>query len=252
MNDTPQDAWFYSREGEKIGPVTFADLRIKAKDAGLNPRLDMVWTQGMPEWKPAGEIADLFERRAAPEPQETLAPAADPYQSPQHESAAELMGKEGDWPGARRRTYLIMTLLFPALWTFVFAAASGFLSAQFGAEIMLYVAMAANFVPVLVMLVFSLKRLVNVGMSRWWFLGNFVPILNLWVGFRLFACPGGYAYHKKLDGAGKFLAVIYWLLIVIGVLAVIAMIAVLFGALGTPEIQQQVREALRMATTPKP
>ena len=56
MNDTPQDAWFYSSEGERIGPVTFAELRVKASEAALNPRLDMVWTQGMAEWKPAGEI----------------------------------------------------------------------------------------------------------------------------------------------------------------------------------------------------
>ena len=62
MNDVQQEMWFYSREGEKCGPVSFADLRIKAQEAGLNPRLDLAWTKGMAEWKPAGEIAGLFER----------------------------------------------------------------------------------------------------------------------------------------------------------------------------------------------
>jgi hypothetical protein len=64
MNDTRQDVWFYAREGERIGPVTFAELRVKVAEAALNPRLDMVWTHGMAEWKPA----------------------ADPYTPPQQES----------------------------------------------------------------------------------------------------------------------------------------------------------------------
>jgi hypothetical protein len=47
-------------------------------------------------------------------------------------------------------------------------------------------------------------------MSRVWFFGLFAPFLNLWVWYRLFACPPGYAYHKKLDPLGWVLAVIHW------------------------------------------
>ncbi|MES2921489.1 MAG: DUF4339 domain-containing protein [Verrucomicrobiota bacterium] len=67
MNATQQDAWFYTRGGERTGPVTFSELQMKAAESNLNPRLDMVWRQGMDEWKPAGEIDGLFEKRAAPE-----------------------------------------------------------------------------------------------------------------------------------------------------------------------------------------
>jgi hypothetical protein len=89
---------------------------------------------------------------------------------------------------------------------------------------------------------------VNLGMSRWWFLGNLVPILGFWVGYRCFACPGGYAYHKKLDGAGIFLAIVYWLLLAIGLVVTALAIAVLQGALGSPEIKQQILDAIRQGT----
>lgn len=259
MNDTPQDAWFYSHEGEKIGPVTFDSLRIKVSEGALNPRLDMVWTQGMTDWKPAGEIEGLFERRAAPEPREDLAPAADPYTPPGKETAEELMGKEEDWPGARRRSYLIAILFFPTLWNLGFKAATGFLINQFGPEIMNVVALGAQFVPLLVLIYFGLRRLTNLGMSRWWYLGHFVPFLNFWVGYRCFACPGGYAYHKKIDGIGIFLAIIYWLLIALVVCAIVGLIALLNGSIGTPENQQQAHDVirnlsdiLRAASQPKP
>jgi hypothetical protein len=252
MNETPPDAWFYSREGERIGPVTFAELKIKASEAALNPRLDMVWTHGMPEWKPAGEIDGLFERRVAQETSNESAPSADPYAPPQHDSPEEVMAGEGEWPGARRRSFLIACLVFPFLWAFGFTFAVAFLSAQFGPEIMKVVVPASNLVPLIVGLYFGLNRLVNLGMSRWWYLANFVPILNFWVGYRCFACPAGYAYHKKLDGAGIFLAIIYWLMIAVVLLAVAAVIAVLLGVGGSPELQQQFMDAIRKASEPKP
>ena len=254
MEDEPHEIWFYSRDGEKHGPVSFTHLQAKAKEASLNPRLDMVWSKGMDEWKLAGEIEGLFKRHAVAEPPEVPVPtlAGSPYQPPQGDSVAEQMGKEGEWPGARRRSYLIATLIFPSLWGFVIAAGAGFLTTQFGPEIMKIALPGLSVVPLLVIIVISLKRLVNLGMSRWWFLGNIVPILNLWIGYRCFACPAGYAFHKKLDGAGIFLAIIYWLLLLIAVVATILIIAALAGSWGSPEIQQQIREAVRAATAPKP
>lgn len=242
MNETPPDAWFYSREGERIGPVTFAELKVKAVEGGLNPRHDMVWTHGMPEWKPAGETEGLFERRAGSELQESQ-PSADPYRPPEHESSEEIMSRDGEWPGARRRSFLAATLLFPILWAFGFAFLVPVLTSQFGGEIMKTMVPASNIIPLLVGLYFGLMRLVNLGMSKWWYLGNFVPILNFWVGYRCFACPAGYAHHKKLDGAGIFLAIIYWLLLVVALLVVAAVIAMFLGALG-PEFQQQLEEIL--------
>lgn len=246
MSQSPQDAWFFTREGEKIGPVTLADLRIKAHDNELHPRLDMVWCQGMSEWKPAGEIDGLFEKRNASGPKEELAPPSDPYTPPEEESVEEKMSKEGDWPGARRRSFIIMACIFPAVWGWVLPIGVGFLSEPLGPEIANHILLGGTFLPVLTGIYFYLMRLVNLGMSRWWILANFVPLLNFWIGFRTFACPAGYAYHKKLDGAGIFLAIIYWLLLLLVIVSCIAFAALFFGAVADPEIRRQIQEGLRM------
>lgn len=244
MNEIPDDAWFYTREGERLGPVTFVELQAKAAEAALHPRLDMVWTQGMEDWKPAGEIENMFMKRE-PEVKESLAPKADPYKPPTQESVEDVMSKEGNWPGARRRSYLFMTVLFPVLWNVIFMMAAPFLTGQLGPEIMKVIGIVAGFLPMIIIIYISLMRLVNLGMSRWWFLGNLVPLLNFWVGYRCFACPAGYAYHKKLDGAGIALAIIYWLLIVISLLVAAAIIALMFGMIDNPALQEQLREIMR-------
>ncbi|MEO7099938.1 MAG: GYF domain-containing protein [Luteolibacter sp.] len=275
MNDTPTDptfssleeerdasmksaqsqnpVWFYSCEGERIGPVTFSELRIKAKEGGLNPRLDLAWKHGMNDWLPAGEIPGLFERREIPVKREELAPAADPYSPPKPESPQERMAREEGWPGVGRGSFLLAVIIFPIIWNLGIATGLLFFGKEFGPEIMGFVSVGAPFVPVLVAVVYGVKRLINVGMSGWWYLGNFVPILNFWVGYRCFACPPGYAYHKKLDGIGVVLAIIYWLLVLISIVAGVAAIVLLLGMAGSPELQEKVREAIQhaMAQMPK-
>lgn len=256
MNDIPQDAWFYSHEGERIGPVPFSDLRIRAKEGGLNPRLDLVWTHGMAEWKPSGEIDGLFERRAAPEAPESLSPTVDPYTSPGHESAAEYMGKEGEWPGAGRGRYLFTIIVLPFLLTFGIATLTTLVDSQFGNQVGGLIMLGVMILTLLIVIQVNLQRLVNLGMSRWWFLGHLVPILNIWLGYRIFACPGGYAYHKKLDGIGIVLAIFYWLTTLAGILALIGVIAISLGAVGSPElrekIQQEIREAIKAKSPQTP
>ncbi|MEO1856381.1 MAG: DUF4339 domain-containing protein [Rubritalea sp.] len=58
-------------------------------------------------------------------------------------------------------------------------------------------------------LLVSLSRLKNLSMSRWNFLWSFVPFANIWLGFRLIACPPGYALHKKLDTPGKVMLALF-------------------------------------------
>jgi hypothetical protein len=246
MNKASGEVWYYTREGEHIGPVNLTELRVKAAEGSLHPRRDMVWTQGMAEWQPAGEVADLFEKRvAADPPPEPLSPQVDPYRPPQHEEAEEMLSQEGGWPGARRRSLYVMTLLFPIAWKLGFVAVSGLIGTQFGPRILQVATVASMFVPWMLAVYFGLQRLANLGMSRWWYLGNFVPLLNLWVSYRMYVCPAGYAYHKKLDGIGVVLAVCYWLMVLLALLAFAVILAVLFGAISNPALQQQVQEAIR-------
>ena len=259
------DAWYFTRDGERLGPVSFSELREKVSQGGLNPRLDMVWKTGMEAWKPSGEIDGLFERSsmpaAAPEsaPAATSATAATPAPAAAQPAKAEVTQTGGDpyappgedvmeqlrsanWPGARRRGYLFMVMLFPSLWYAGMVFTMPMLAQTVGNEIVGFLAFGIVLVPLVASIVFTLKRFTNLGMSRWWIFGQMVPFLNLWVGYRLFACPAGYRYHKKLDGAGIALAIIYWLMILLVVASFVATIVLFAGMAGDPELQEKLKQ----------
>ncbi len=246
MNEAEQDAWFYTREGERIGPVTLTDLRVLVHEGRLNPRLDLVWAQGMEGWKPAGEIEGLFEHRTKAPPQEQLAPPTDPCKPPKLEAPILRRSQENGCEGVRRRGFFVAVFLFPLAWRFIFPRLLGFLADPLGPQITNVLTVGGAFVPILVGIYYTILRLRNVGMSAWWYLGNFVPILNFWVGYRVFACPAGYDYHKKLDGVGVFLAIVYWLGTLLLILCIAAAVAIFLGAIGSPEIQAKIHEAVRI------
>jgi len=248
MSDESQDAWFYSHEGETIGPVPFVELVTKAKDGGLNPRLDLVWRPGMTDWIPAGEIEGLFEKRSLPPPDLSQVAHANPPLSPKQSAEWNKADQDTVYPGARRRSFLFMVLIFPILWGLGIEFGTPFLTQQFGEVMMTQIMVFLPLVPLVFALYFTVKRLINVGMSGWWFLGNFVPLLNFWVGYRTFVCPGGYAFTKKLDGPGIFLAILYWIFVVALILTIAAAVALLFGMGGNPELREQMQEALRTAS----
>ncbi|MCX6878817.1 MAG: DUF4339 domain-containing protein, partial [Verrucomicrobia bacterium] len=245
--DSVQSVWFYTCEGDRLGPVSFEELKAMAAGSSLNPRLDMVWRQSMDAWKPAGQIDGLFERKSMPvEPKETLAPPAASIHPPQQGSRTPMAANVA-WPGAHRRSLLLITLVFPFAWEYALNAISPLLVKQFGQALMGKILPAAPLVPLVVLVYFLLKRLMNLGMSRWWCLAVFAPILNLWVGYRCFACPAGYAYHKKMDGPGIALAILYWLIMLLAVLILAACVALLCGAIHSPALQEQLRVLIRIA-----
>ena len=65
--------WYYARSGKQSGPVTFEQLVEIARSGGLDPLKDLVWNQTMKDWRPAGQVPDLFSPPASP-----AAPVADP------------------------------------------------------------------------------------------------------------------------------------------------------------------------------
>jgi hypothetical protein len=170
----------------------------------------------------------------------------DPYTPPTRVEAAEELTQTGGWPGARRRSFYLMIFIFPIVWNLGYGFASSFFQ-TLPQETLQMIGLGVLVVPVLVSFYYCLQRLANVGMSRWWFLGQLVPILNIWVSYRMYVCPAGYAYHKKLDTAGIILAILFWLLLLIMLLAVAAIAAVFMGVAGDPEIQQKLNEMLQEA-----
>jgi hypothetical protein len=51
--------YFYALDGERKGPISFADLRQLATKGELS-RQTKVWCRGMKDWQPASSVAELF------------------------------------------------------------------------------------------------------------------------------------------------------------------------------------------------
>jgi hypothetical protein len=51
--------WYYARGTERVGPITLEQLRALAASGQLRPE-ENVWTDGMPQWAPAGSRPELF------------------------------------------------------------------------------------------------------------------------------------------------------------------------------------------------
>lgn len=51
--------WHYAKNGVQLGPVEEAELRAKL-DSGELSASDLVWSEGMAEWQPAGKVRELF------------------------------------------------------------------------------------------------------------------------------------------------------------------------------------------------
>lgn len=56
--------WLYSRDGTDHGPVSSAELMELAKNGQLLPT-DLLWKEGMAEWKPASTFPKLFSAQTS-------------------------------------------------------------------------------------------------------------------------------------------------------------------------------------------
>ena len=70
--------WYYARGGQQIGPVSFEQLVELARNGGLNPMKDLVWTASMKDWLPAGQVPEIYSQAATP-----ATDPSNPYATPQ-------------------------------------------------------------------------------------------------------------------------------------------------------------------------
>ena len=59
-----ESIWYYSLNGQQSAPVSFSELQHLAMIGQLRP-VDLVWSEGMPEWAQASTVQGLF---ASPPP----------------------------------------------------------------------------------------------------------------------------------------------------------------------------------------
>ncbi len=78
--------YHYARDGQQLGPVTLRELQDLLRQNRLAPT-DLVWTEGMSDWKPAAEIPGLVNQvpvvtasrpAAAPTPRASLSEQTPP------------------------------------------------------------------------------------------------------------------------------------------------------------------------------
>ena len=75
--------WYYARGGQQNGPVSFEQLVEMARSGGLNPKDDLVWSQNMKDWTPAGQVSGIFAQAVeAARPPTPPADPANPYAAP--------------------------------------------------------------------------------------------------------------------------------------------------------------------------
>ena len=231
--------WYATHAGEKFGPVSFDDLKQKVGRGELNPRHDTVWKQGMEGWISAGEVEGLFKKNIVPEAVGKAKESKPVSKFEPDDSEEQYIPDHDKWEGTSRGGFIFFFYLFPVIWLMVLFFASGFLAEQFEPGILKLVIAGLCLFPLLVALTSMLKRFQNLGMSRAWFFGLPVPLLNCWLGYRLFACPEGYAERKKLGGIGWVLAIIYWSpLLVAGCFGVFVAVK---GTDSLPEISENHR-----------
>ena len=72
--------WYYAKDGQQNGPLSFEDLTQVANNGGLNPTKDLVWNKSMKDWVIAGQVPGLF----TPQTGVTVPPTdpSNPYAAP--------------------------------------------------------------------------------------------------------------------------------------------------------------------------
>jgi hypothetical protein len=60
------DEWYYTNQGQQMGPVSTEELRNFASNGRLQPN-DLVWKDGMPKWVPASSVGEFARHESVPD-----------------------------------------------------------------------------------------------------------------------------------------------------------------------------------------
>ncbi|MES2982216.1 MAG: DUF4339 domain-containing protein [Verrucomicrobiota bacterium] len=236
--DENLQTWFIMHDGERFGPYSIEQLKEGVEFHEINPRLDLAWKEGMADWIPAGEVEGLFVKNSNAESAEKKdhknqkdntkkkeeRETKSAFSESEYVEEPSNYPEEQEWEGVSRGGFFFFCYIFPVLWMVGLSYGGKMLTGVIPDDILPIVMACLASLPFFIVIFAILKRFQNLAMSRFWFFGLFTPLV-IWLYYRLFACPPGYAVHKRLGGLGWFLAIIYWLPWV-GVLALGAMVAI--------------------------
>lgn len=89
-------AWYYARDKEQNGPVSFDDLR-RLVTSGKLQAADLLWHEEMDQWTPAGQIEGLFHVRRSASVAETRVKAAKALEQYQEASSGKFWDGVLNW-----------------------------------------------------------------------------------------------------------------------------------------------------------
>ena len=198
------EQWFFTKDGQQEGPVTPEQINALAKAGQLDPAGTHVWCEGMTDWKTLAD-SGLLSASALPVPQGPPVLAKNPYLA--SEQIAQATGHPMIYPGFGRLMYflmnLVITVVFYAILFVVMFAAWGTSGSDATGAVIGIGFFVTGLVMVIASLIIAYRRVKNLGMSGWALLWSLVPFMNIWIGWRMIACPAGYENHRTLDTAGK-------------------------------------------------
>jgi hypothetical protein len=97
------DQYFYIKDGTRMGPVPFSELKAMAAHQSLR-RTDKIWKDGMPSWQSAETVSEIFQGLPpdieVPSPKQGIPPLpAGEVKSPTTQSAGLLAALSFFLPG---------------------------------------------------------------------------------------------------------------------------------------------------------
>lgn len=269
--------WYYSQHGERKGPVTLEVLKGAITHMKVDREKDLVWGPGLPNWVKVAEVpelqglasspppvevaeksavmpsvekkaeADAVQKKSVANPSVKQAVTSNPYKSPSavddedSELADAMAARRGgdNSYGMGRLKYFFYPVLVGFILGCVGAGVAGVV-AKDSQELAAIIQLSALALAGVISIFFTLSRLKNLRMSGWNIFWGIVPVMNFWLGFRLYACPAGYQDHKKLDTAGKVMTGFY---IVSALISLVMLVSVL--TIGADYYKKAAEEAQR-------
>lgn len=234
--------WYLSHAGKKTGPLRAKQIAKLIAGGAFRANEAKVWKEGMQEWKFIPESGVLAQASLEPDVDPALAmdsvdkkpEPATPYTAPKSLPSREQFG-EIAYGGIGRLAFFLAPLVIVAAFISVLVMVFGAsMSVETVSEPVMAGGVIALYAGVFIAIIWiNIARLKNLAMSGWWVLGLIVPILNVWLQWRQFACPEGYANHRELDTIGKVLTFVF-------VIIPLAIVAIgLLSAVGTELLPDQ-------------
>ena len=207
-------SWYFTSESSTIGPISQSLLNSLVAANELNENA-LVWSEGMQSWEPISVYfampisvkSKVDYQNILTDPNITAIAAPNSSSQPILQSSPKAIKQFG---GISRTKYF--GIIFGLLVVNVIAL--GVVS-EASKNITTLFFNLCYIIP-------AFLRLKNTGMNPWWSLISFIPLVNLYIGFRCLVCQQGYSETKKLDAAGKGIA---WT--IVGIFFVTIVIAIL-------------------------